>query len=1010
MRSQDDPASSGSDGAVSVPSPRENPPGHHSRPARKASRFRRGRIPRWFWVAVPLACALTAWGALTWIDLRRLHAELFLAEREMAAGQFDEARARLLVLSAGHPGRSDVAYQLGVCEQSRGRREAALAALARVAPNSPWFVRASVMRATSFINAGRYSHAEDALEHARSAPRTSEEGQGILRALSRVYRFEGRVNDVRRILRESWVESNDPTGVLKELWLLDNSPQPVEALQRSLERADDKDERVWLGRANLAILIGRFDEASRWLEECARRTPNDPLVWRARLDLATASGDTPGVLAAASHLTADRFTEPEVLELRAWLAARGNDREVERRALEVLVKADPGRASALDQLASLAFEAGHHKETERLHRRKAEIDQVKDRVRKLLLNESDLAARAEELAEHSRTLGRTFDAWAWSVVAARHGRGVRPAGGTQEPPSAPPTDPPVARRGVALSALLADLVAKPTHSPGVPAARLAVPHFTDDAEAAGLSFVFDNGATPLQQLPETMSGGVAVLDFDGDGWLDVYVVQGGPIEVDSDAAPNGDRLFRNNRDGTFRDVSAPSRITSFRRDYSLGVTIGDVDNDGRPDIFVTRLSSYALYRNLGDGTFRDVTAEAGLAGRRDNPTSAAFADLDSDGDLDLYVCHYMKWDRAHPRLCANEKGGYFYCDPSKVDPAPDHVFRNDGGRFTDVTEAAGFTDPDGRGLGVVAADLDGDNRIDLYVANDGTANFLFHNRGGFRFEERALVAGVAAGPEGGYQASMGVACGDQDGDGRLDLLVTNFYGESSTLYHNLGDGLFRDNTADSGLGAATRYLLGFGTWFADFNNDGRLDLATTNGHVNDNRPFYPYAMPSLLLLGSPSGRFFDVSARSGDAWLTPRVGRGLAVADLDNDGRLDVLIVAQNDRLAYLHNRTEAPALGQDVTFRLEGTKSNRDAVGAQVAIVAGGRRQVAQRMGGGSYQSACDPRVHFGIGAASLIESVEVRWPSGRVDRFERLAAGTGYLLREGAPAAVPLAAFSKP
>ena len=1011
MHPQDDPASPGTDGAAPAPSPREMAPG----PGHRPGSTRNTRISAWFWAAGSVACVLAALGALAWNDLRGLRVELLLAEREMASGQLDAARNRLVVLSAGYPGRSDVAYQLGVCEQARGRREAALTALARVEPTSPWFVRASMMRASNYINAGRYSLAEEILEHARSSPRTSNEDPGISRAMSRVYRFEGRVDDVRRTLRESWVHSNDQPGVLKELWLLDNSPQPVEALQLSLEKADDKDERVWLGRANLAILIGQFDDASRWLDECIRRRPDDPAVWRSRLDLATASRDIPGAILAASHLSADRFAEAEVLELRAWLAAQGTDRDVERRALVTLIKAAPGRASALDRLASLAFDAGHHEETERLHRRKAEIDQAKDRVRKLLLGEENLPAKADEMAEHSRALGRKFDAWAWSVLSARHRREARLASGSQEPASIPPGEPPAARPGVKLSELLADLVVKPAPSAIVAAPRLVAPQFTDDAEAAKLSFVFDNGATPLRQLPETMSGGVAVLDFDGDGALDIYIVQGGPLKVDSGAATpigdgDGDRLFRNNRDGTFRDVSVPSRIASFAREYSLGVTVGDIDNDGRPDVFVTRLSSYALYRNLGDGTFRDVTAEVGLAGHRDNPTSAAFADLDGDGDLDLYVCHYMKWDPARPRLCKSDKGDYFYCDPSKVDPAPDHVFRNDGGRFIDVTESAGFTDPDGRGLGVVAADLDGDNRIDIYVANDGTANYLFHNLGGFRFEERGLVAGVAAGSEGGYQASMGVACGDQDGDGRLDLLVTNFYGESSTLYQNLGGGLFRDNTATSGLGAATRFLLGFGTWFADFNNDGWLDLATTNGHVNDNRPFYPYAMPSQLLLGSPSGRFFSSTAPSGDPWRTPRVGRGLSVADLDNDGRLDVLILAQNDLLAYLHNRTEDPAMGNHVTFRLEGTKSNRDAVGARVTIVAGGRRQVAQRLGGGSYQSACDPRIHFGLGAAPIVDSVEVRWPSGRVDRFGGLTARKGYLLREGEPAPVPLASFSKP
>ena len=283
----------------------------------------------------------------------------------------------------------------------------------------------------------------------------------------------------------------------------------------------------------------------------------------------------------------------------------------------------------------------------------------------------------------------------------------------------------------------------------------------------------------------------------------------------------------------------------------MGVAVGDYDNDGRPDLFVSRLMTYSLYRNQGDGTFEDVTERAGLAGRRDNPTSAAFADLDNDGDLDLYVCHYMIWDPAHPVVCRDDKGKAFGCHPGKVPPVPDHVFRNDGGRFVDVTAQSGCTEAEGHGLGVIAADLDGDRRIDLFVANDTTRNYLFRNQGGFRFEETGLLAGVAASVQGGYQAGMGVACGDVDGDGRLDLMVTNFYGEGTTLFQNLGDGLFTDRSAASGIGLATRYLLGFGIAMADVTNHGRLDVMITNGHVNDDRPVSPFAMPSRLYENRP---------------------------------------------------------------------------------------------------------------------------------------------------------------
>ena len=967
--------------------------------AEVTNRRRRRRTPWVLGLLGLVAVAGIVWGALSWSSARRRRAEINRARTEMDAGLFATAHGRLRALSRAHPGEAETLYTLGLCEKALGRLDEALTAWTWVVPGSSWFPRAAVEAGAAFINTGRYRSAEEILLRALPETRDPADALKVRRELSRLYRFEGRMDDIRWTLHSSWPVATDRPALLKELWLLDNSPQPIQAWSLALSKADPGDDRVWLGRAAVAILTGRYEEASDLLARC----PDDPAVWRARLDLALASDDEPAAWRASARLASGGLA-PSV---RAWMLTRRPDRAAEGRALRDLIAADPGNAPAVDRLAALESDAGRRAEAEALRRKKIEIDRAKDRVRTLLLGSTDLTTSAAEFSRLTGLLGRRFDAWAWACLA--------PGSSTNGPP---PADPALSAAETPADSLAAALVSSglspTTKAPArVVAAKLEmVPRFRDAAEAAGLSFTFDNGATPFCQLPETMSGGVAVLDYDGDGWLDVYVVQGGAIAPDPTAGevPNGDRLFRNNRDGTFRDTTEAVGIASFSRDYGLGVTVGDYNGDGRPDLFVTRLRSYALYRNEGNGGFRDVTESAGLAGPRDNPTSAAFADLDGDGDLDLYVCHYMKWDPADPRLCKDDKGKFFYCDPSKVDPAPDHVFRNDRGRFMDVTREAGFTDPDGRGLGVVAADLDGDGKVDLYVANDGTANYFFHNLGGFQFEETGLAAGVASGPEGGYQASMGVACGDYDGDGLPDLAVTNFYGESSTLYRNLGGGLFRDQTAASGLGAATRYLLGFGTAFADVNNDGRLDLVTANGHVNDNRPYYPYAMPSQLLMGQPGGRFADASDKSGDVWRVPRVGRGLAAADLDNDGRLDLLILGQNEPLAYLHNRGPSTGdSGRFVTFLLEGSASNRDGVGALVTITAEGRRQVAPRFGGGSYQSSGDPRLHFGLGTASAVDSVEVHWPSGRLDRFARLAPDLGYLLREGASAPSPLKGFAR-
>ena len=324
----------------------------------------------------------------------------------------------------------------------------------------------------------------------------------------------------------------------------------------------------------------------------------------------------------------------------------------------------------------------------------------------------------------------------------------------------------------------------------------------------------------------------------------------------------------------------------------------------------------------------------------------------------------------------------------------------------DVTKAAGVVDKDGRGLGVLAADLNEDGLVDLFVANDGTANFLFGNRGGLKFEEVGLASGVAGNAEGGFQAGMGVACGDLDGDGRVDLVVTNFYGESSTFYQNLGGGMFGDRSTGIGLSASTRTLLGFGASLFDANNDGHLDLASANGHVNDFRPVFPYAMPSQLLLGSRSGRLRDVSESAGAGWTLPRVGRGLVQADLNNDGRIDVLILPQEDPVLFLRQAADPANPARSLTLLLEGTQSNRDAIGAKVQVKAGGRTRVAQRFGGGSYQSSGDPRLHFGLGPIERVDEVEVRWPSGRVEKWTGLSPG-GYRLKEGDPGVKPLPGF---
>jgi enediyne biosynthesis protein E4 len=997
------------------------------------------RFRGWFirLALVVLVCSATA--AFQVVRHRSLLFELTQAREALNAKRYGVARQRLSRLAERWTNGGEVLLLLGNCELAMGRRDNALAAWAKVPPSSEFFGSAAFSRAVHLTEAGRYRPAEDLLLETLS-DRTVANRLELELALIRLYRNEGRFDSARRVMRGAWSRAANPVGLLKELWSVDFTAKPVELLKSSLDAADRDDDRVWLGRANHAILSGHFADASVWLERCLTRRPYDGAVWQARLNLAVETGDTDGFLAAATHVLANSSDTPGLLTYRAFLAARLDVPIEEQRALSALIEHEPGNAVALERLAILMSQAGRSTEAGDLRRRKAEIDRIQDQLRTIFFDGRELNSRAALLADLTAKLGMRFDSEAWAIVAEARLHDPAPKRSGSKSKTFSPFSPPLTVRADALSASfgirserelgagetladrLADLRPASRVSVSKPAVGLggngngfstrASVEFVDAAETSGLRFVFDNGKTAQRLLPETMSGGVGLIDFDGDDWYDVYCPQGGSVAASpGDTAgvqpAAGDRLFRNRRDGTFEDVTEKSGIAkiAWGRGYGLGVTVGDYDNDGRSDVFCTRLMTYALYRNRGDGTFEDVTDRVGLAGRRDYPTSAAFADLDNDGDLDLYVCHYTIWDPAHPVICKNEKGQPLYCHPSYIPPAPDHVYRNDDGRFVDVTAVSGCAEALGRGLGVVVADLDGDQRIDVFVANDGSANYLWHNRGGFQFDEVGLQAGVAAGAQGGHQAGMGVACGDIDGDGRPDLMVTNFYGEGTTLYHNLGDGLFTDRSAASGILAATRYLLGFGISMADVTNHGCLDVMITNGHVNDNGTFYQYAMPSRLYENQADGRLVDISSRAGAPWRAEHIGRALAAGDLDNDGRVDAVIIAQNEPLAFFHNQTKR--IGHYVTFRLEGTKSNRDGVGANVTIMAGGRRQVAQRCGGGSYQSAHDPRLHFGLGDIGRIDSVVIRWPSGQVDRHTNLAVDTGYVLREAAPGVSALGGF---
>jgi tetratricopeptide (TPR) repeat protein len=971
---------------------------------------------RWFrWGVIGLVVLTLAVGAAHGLHAQWLDQQVRRASQEFAEGRFQAARDRLRHVARSLPADERIAYELGLCEFRLGNADAALAAWGRIAPGTEAAARAAVVRAEVLIARGRYADAEAILISALETTRKGPDAAMMRERLVVLCRTEGRVNEIRPVIERVWAEATKaaldsrwdgvsrPQDLLRQYAAVDLEPFASEGLRQTLaeaERREPGDDRVQLGLANLAIREGRYDEAERRLRGCEARRPVDPAVAQAWLDWAMATGNVAQARAALGRLPDDWLDPASALALRAWFAGRRADTDGERHALEQLAEYEPGRPSVLERLAELTLRGGDETRVRKLRAQKAEIDSITDRYKAAYFR-ADAPIHSAELAGLAEALGRRFEARAWWTILAA----TRPDDPKWRENLIRLARAKAAPVGAKLSDLRADL-ARPTSGAGeIAGVFTSIPdeiHFVDDAEAVGLRFVFDNGQTPERQLPETMGGGVGLLDYDGDGWIDVYAVQGGRLIPDESRPATGDRLFRNRGDGTFDDVTETAGLPRTNPSYGHGVSVGDYDNDGDPDLFVTRLNAYQLFRNRGDGTFEDVTEPAGLGGAHDWPTSAAFVDVDADGDLDLYVCHYALWDVRRPRICHGPNGSPSYCPPRDVVAAQDRLFRNDHGRFVDITADSAVNGEAGRGLGVVAADLDGDGRIDVFVANDGSANYYYRSLGGGKLEEVGHESGLAASAEGGYQAGMGIACGDLDGDGRFDLAVTNFFGESTTLFQNFGHGLFVDRSAAWGVAAATRHVLGFGTSFLDANNDGHLDLLTVNGHVVDRRPEFPHEMPAQVLAGNGRGRLVDVSAGAGEIFGVRRLGRGLAVGDLDNDGRIDAVSVAQNRPLVYFHNRSRG---GHWVRFKLEGTSSNRDGVGAVVTVQTGGRKSSAVRFGGGSYMSASDPRLHFGLGAVECVDVVEVAWPSGRVDRFKNLTVDVDYRLREAASFPVPLA-----
>ena len=525
--------------------------------------------------------------------------------------------------------------------------------------------------------------------------------------------------------------------------------------------------------------------------------------------------------------------------------------------------------------------------------------------------------------------------------------------------------------------------------------------FIDVTAEAGINFRHINGAEGAYHLPETLGAGGAFFDADNDGNLDIYLVNSGYWKVSSSAGTGRSALYRNNGDGTFTDITMTAGVGN-RGNYGQGAACADYDNDGDVDLYVTNFGGNVLYRNNNDGTFTDVTAHAGV-GDPSWSSSACFLDHDQDGHLDLFVVNYLVYSVDVPYRPCGEDGVQTYCHPSLFEGAPDTLYRNNGdGTFTDVSKASGVGGIGGlfhgKGLGVVSADFNNDGAPDLYVANDDTRNDFFYNNGDGTFREISLLAGCAYSFNGVAQAGMGVTADDFNRDGWLDIFVTNLSYETNALYRNNGDGTFTDVIYEAHLGKESYLFVGFGTGFFDADNDGWRDLFIANGHIIDNiddtHDILTYRQRDQIFRNQGDSTFQEVSANAGGYFQSAAVSRGALFGDYDNDGDVDMLVTQSNGPVTLLRNETRTEH--NWVRIKTIGVISSRDGVGARVTLRAGEQTQIQEVNRGASYLSSHDGRLHFGLGAYTLVDRLEVRWQSGRVQVFENLPINQEYVISE--------------
>ncbi len=935
---------------------------------------------------------VAASAALIWEGSKRsgrIDGDLSAIREAIERKQYAEAQAALTRRLARLPEDGSAWLMLGGVLGVQGRDPEAEAAFDRVRlPEAAW-VQARTLTAEILIRRRDARGAERVLREVADRVPSAVDAR---RRLAYLLALGMRNEEARAVLWELYKLSPDPRHLVTLVGLSSRETDNRDAKPELGEflRASPDDPLLRRARGLLLLKGGRPLEASADLEASARAIEDDPEGRIALAECRLAANDLAGAESTLGAEPGRKTWKARWWLIRGRLAEDGGKPEAAVAAYRKGLEVDGDDHSILYRLGQALVRRGEAEAARPLLER-AEAIRVRWVTLVLELDRCVRGGRDPDLFEgvaricHEVGLEAESRAWYEQVTQLDPTR-LSAQGALSKPFDPPAVDPPHLK-------LKSVATAAPKASGPATVAKGSEPRFEEVAARSGIDFRYDSGATPEMYLGDTMGGGVALIDFDEDGWLDVYLVNGCPMPFDPAHPPTPNRLYRNKRDGTFEDATGRAGVAG--SGYGMGATVADYDGDGHDDLFVTGIGRTILYRNRGDGTFQDVTERAGVRSGRWS-TASGFGDLDGDGDLDLMVVTYVEADpRACPE-CLDPTGRRIHCPPGHFPAQFDQLFRNNGdGTFADVSKEAGIEVPMGLGLGLAVVDLDDDGKLDLFVANDAVPNHAFRNLGGWKFEEVGGTSGLAYDGDGKATASMGVVAEDLDGDRLVDIFHTNFINEPNTLHHNLGGGLFSDSTLASGLDAPSRPVTGFGTVAFDIENDGVLDLFVANGHVDDS-PLAGHPMPQLphLYRARAPGQF-DLAPRSTAPYFgRPTVGRGVAAGDLDNDGRVDLVVVHRDAPVALLRNATEG---GHWLGLRLVGDRSGRTPVGARVTCRVGPTTAVRWLTSGTSYLASSEQAIRFGLGAARVVDHLEVRWPSGLTQRWDDVPADRLLEVREG-------------